>query len=625
MSFLAGAILLSAASTPTDPGLDVEIHSKWFFSKTGERPLTFGVFPVRIRINNLVASPRKLRVAVGVNSSWLRGNFDTSVTLPSRGRVELTLPILVPPSMYGAIPTGFHEFARITITEGGKRVFGRSFFLDSPRIASWKSATVLFIAEKMPRLPDAVSGARVPEAGPKSPPKEGFRIVPQSRESRTSLETYLLSPDSIPPHIWQPYAWTGAIVVSRSALLRLDAVQKEALWKYAAWGGTVVLLGARPQELLPPALGKKLEKKSGPLPDLAVYPLLFGRILTAEMSAGGPDTLRFLLEDYAGRSLWNQRHDFRENLASQFLSYREYGTSRTSWGDEYPLAHTNDLVELFRKPATTTYITVLAVFILLAGPLNYLVLRKLGKPILLLVTGPALSFIFVLVVLGSTILSKGTALNQTLVTFSYADQESGLATTIARFALFSTIPPSEIRIPRDRLVIPLWEPERIRIESGTELRLIGLVKPLTPAPFFAAEVTSVRGGIAVKEEEGKPVAVNGTTETVQRLLVGWDGSLFTTANLKPGEKATLSPVRLLSLGKALSAGQVVSVRRIAFALGRLAKRRSGVLNPVVWCRRPVGKRFFLALFEKPPYWRPIPGVRTLPGEHFVYGDLTHAP
>ena len=169
------------------------------------------------------------------------------------------------------------------------------------------------------------------------------------------------------------------------------------------------------------------------------------------------------------------------------------------------------------------------------------------------------------------------------------------------------------------------EPVAVRIESETELRLIGLVKPLTPAPFFAAEVTSVRGGIAVREEEGKPVAVNGTTETAQRLLVGWDGSLFTTANLEPGGKATLAPVRLLSLGNALSAGQVVTVRRIAFALGRLAKRRSGVLNPVVWCRRPVRKRFFLALFEKPPYWRPIPGVRTLPGEHFVYGDLTHAP
>ncbi len=494
--------------------LRITVDSEWI---GGAAP---GYLPVRWDITNL-GDEREIEL-VGDGSRMYRSAYRFRSSRPSaRQRIRLARGDHVRFTM--AVPVGGDtDNLRFMVREDGRTLqtlgyFGTSRFggtaalIVAARNGSYASLAPGWV--RSPAAGRAVYGRAMP-AG----------VVATARAGAPTGGPPLdlvLEPARLPTS-WLGYTSVQAVVVGSREWEQMDAPQRSALLTWTACGGDLMLVDANVDVLFP---------DPGHRPNVtgSVAEHFFGRIhmlpSSAIESAGFGDTL-MAIENMTREASW-------------VLPLRPIATSGTA-GFRLPIPGVDGV-------PSGAYLTILAVFAVLIGPVNYVMLKRRRQQALIVLTTPHISAVFILLLGAYVVAVEGFGIRGRIVSLTLLDQTNSQAATRATVSLYAAgrAPSGGLRFPRDLAVFPTpveGAPPVGELLDLSELQQFstGLLIARSPANFETLGFRAARERLLFSTEGGRIRVSNGLGATVTRLRFRDKGRSYALADaLQPGATATL--------------------------------------------------------------------------------------
>jgi len=507
--------------------LRIEIDSEWAMRTTP------GYVPVRFDITNL--GEARVIELVGQGSRFLRfargggGGASSvirqSVRLARGDRVRLTIPLPV---------FATNESFRFDVQEDGRTLERFSFTGFQSNVAAG-DASALIVAERGSPF-GAVAPGWVREMGgpsgysgfvlssPTGSATATVRHAPSGSITRPPID-FVLPPSRLPAN-WLGYTSLRAIVIGPTEWEQLNDAQKNAILTWTACGGDLLFVDGELSALFPgtrPAVPD----------DRAPRAYFFGRIHRPTTASVGSAGLKQVLVD--AQRLQDSNWSLPVN------GVRDWSTI-TARGFRLPIPGIGGV------PARA-YMIILLLFTFIIGPVNYWLLRRNRQQVLLVLTAPVISTLFILL-LGSYVLAgEGIGVRGRAVTFTMLDEVRKQAATRTSASLYAAgmTPSGGLKLPRDVAVIPIGVDgtgtrERFVLDlSESQQFTSGLVQARAPANLEQLAFRSARERLSFANEAGVMTVVNGLGATVTSLIYreGERRYLLKTP-LAPGAKATLT-------------------------------------------------------------------------------------
>ncbi len=261
---------------------------------------------------------------------------------------------------------------------------------------------------------------------------------------------------------------------------------------------------------------------------------------------------------------------------------------------------------------------VMLIFVVLIGPVNYLVLRRKKREPWLLVTMPVISAAFCLVVIGYVVFEEGWRSIARITAVTYLDQTRGLAATRADIGFYT---PSAYRrplafAPDDYLVLgPSAGPVSLRLEEG-QLMAPGVIRPRIPLYYQLNRCGKRNEQLKFDPQTSEDTLtfVNGLGGEIEELtLVDGKGRYYTLpAPLPAGAKGTLK-----------FSGRTVS-QSFAFNAAEWAEKampRFDQESDLREAKTKLSKGFYLARLKGGAFYSPGIVADDLQARHLVIGKF----
>lgn len=204
----------------------------------------------------------------------------------------------------------------------------------------------------------------------------------------------------------------------------------------------------------------------------------------------------------------------------------------------------------------TVFLSIILVFAIAVGPVNLLWLRRRRRPLLLLITVPALGFGTTAVILAYGLFHDGFGVRGTVTSWSYVDQQRHEAVAIAARTLFSGLAPGSLTMGGDAILLAPRACDRDRLdrwhfEPGLQRLDGGALPSRVPTPLISVQQALVRQRLVVRfgDQAAEVLADGGLQPIGTVVLRDHDGSLWC------GEAPTLRRVDAAALQTALTALQ----------------------------------------------------------------------
>ena len=551
--------------------LEVTVDSRWAGSGSG------GYYPLRISVVNHAADRRvtfRLQGQRGVPT------VVKQIDLPSNVPTQFTL--LVP------MVSNFNIGRQLVVEEDGRWVDGLEFSVSLPQNLShygFLQPSVLVIS------PDAVDFVEYDQAvhqvffGQRG--NAGRRFGPTDREA--------VSPVGLPRN-WLAYSGLDAVVLSLSTLQGLGDEQRGALLDWVETGGTLFVTQLGTSAERSPALVKTLgldgraaqsQEWQPARPDLRqkipylLTPKEFDQQQKAQQalrraghtvpgtpanSSSRRPTFNWPAESsvfavrriqqgavvgVSGDPFEGNRHDwqwlFRSlNQGAPYLWKARHGMSSRTESQDF-LG--------FRIPGVESvpvfaFLSLITVFAIVIGPVNYLFLRQRGQLFLLVLTVPLIAILASVGLVGFTVVSHGFDVKSRTRSVTFLDQETETAVTTARVSLFAGLAPSVLEFDSGTAVYPIWPPGSRGFEFGTvdwtrsQQLGSGWIKTRNRTQFLTVQHRSERGRVNVKTSTPEGLAIeNGLTWKLGWLVVRDEaGKLYLGRDIPANKPAVLVPV-----------------------------------------------------------------------------------
>jgi hypothetical protein len=506
--------------------LKVEIDSEW-----GAR-IAPGYLPVRFDITNL--GEARIVEIVGQGSRFFRtpggtmqpGATDVrqTVRLARGDRVRLTIPVPI---------FGNNENIRFEIREDG-RTLERFNYTGFQSGSLPGDAAALIVGDRSSPFGAMAAGwSRTMSAAGAVAHFAPSGTVLAGPTGRTSVAVhtapqldFLLAPSRLPTN-WLGYTSLRAVVIGPDEWRQLNDAQKSALLTWTACGGDLILVDGDPAMLFP-------EGRPSPpaAADRAVRAHFFGRIHQPTSASIGSAGLASILS--AAQKLQDANWALPANGA------RDWGTIAAR-GFRLLIPGVDGV------PARS-YLAILIVFSFLIGPANYWFLWRKRQQVLLVLTAPLISAMFILLLGGYVVAGEGLGVRGRVATFTMLDQVRQQASTRGSISLYAAgmTPAGGLRFPRDTAVFPIG-PEGTGTRGQQTLDLTeaqrfsaGVIQARSPANFEQIGFRTARERLTFTREAAGMSVVNGLGTTVA-VLVYRDGdkSYNLTGPLAHGAKATM--------------------------------------------------------------------------------------
>ena len=544
-------------------GLRITIDSDW-----GTRT-TPGYYPVRFDITN--SGEARVIEIVGHGIRFLRvpraqpGNMvvQQSVRLARGDRVRLTIPVPV---------LADNENIRFDIREDGRTLERLNYVGIQSRVAA-PNASVLFVAD-----PASAFGRASPG---------WVRRVGSTSTGRTAPAMDVALDPARLPTSWLGYTSLRAVFVGPAEWQQLNADQRSALLSWTACGGDLIFVGGTLAALFP-TTG---EFSAGtPQPDVRGY--FFGRIHLPTLDHVTATPLTTIL---AGAE---KRQDSTWALPAN---------TAKEWGVVNPRGFRVPIPGVDRVPART-YLSILIVFSLIVGPVNYWFLKRKGQQVLLVLTAPLVSAVFILLLAGYVIAGEGIGVRGRVVSFTMLDQVRHQAATRASVSLYAAgmAPRGGLRFSRDLAVFPLGRDgngarESFTLDLSDGQRFLSLVQARSPSNFEQVAFRAARERLTFSRAGNGVSVANGLGATVTTLLYKDGQQVYRLAGpLAAGATGTLStgaldPLQIVPSG-------VPSSGRLMYLIHN----------------QPAGS--YIAVLDRSPFWEPgVSGVEERESFHVVLG------
>jgi hypothetical protein len=262
------------------------------------------------------------------------------------------------------------------------------------------------------------------------------------------------------------------------------------------------------------------------------------------------------------------------------------GTNRCSWTERHGVAFDGENPEFWNLmipgvglPPVNAYRVLITLFVILIGPVNYFVLRRLRRLHFLLFIVPASAMLVTATLLGYALICDGLGTRMRARSYTLLDQRSGQAVTWARLSYYAGLAPyGGLTFPRDTAVYP-FQYENGRNTNGYLQRTTAwddeqhLARGWLPARTLT-QLLAVRCGQDRRRLEitpgntGLEIANHLHTNVAQLVIADQQGRLYYLTGLAAGQTAS---ARLQSLEK----GNNESPPIPAAFLSMLSQRQSG--------------------------------------------------
>ena len=569
--------------------LKVTIDSEWS-ARTAP-----GYFPVRFDITNLGEARVIDIVGRGMRyfrSSGMRGGIQggleiqQSIRLSRGDRVRFTLPVPI---------LADHENLGFEIQENGRTLERLNFMGFESRLPAVDAAALIVADPSSPFATAAAGWRRTMASGTRTSmtgasgtvTSSGILVAPGAAGgARVPPLDFLLEPARLPAN-WLGYTSVRAVVIGTVEWGQLTEPQKTALLTWTACGGDLIVIDGDLQSLVPAA-------RTAPPPGARVRAYFFGRIhvptFTSILETGGL-TGALAAADKAADTNWS----LPANRAAD-------------WGIIGARGVRLPIPGVAGVPART-YLLILLAFSFVIGPVNYWFLLRRRRQVLLVLTAPLISAVFILLLGGYVIAGEGFGVRGRAMTFTMLDQVRMQAVTRASISLYASgmTPGGGLRFPRDVAVFPIGAegdgsraPHRVEL-SELQRYSSGVIQARSATNLEQIAFRPARERLNFTVEGNAIRVVNGLDSTISTLVYRTGNTKYAlTAPLPAGGQAVLQADGRAA-GVAVPADLPVS--------GRFAH---------LFANQPEGS--YLAILERSPFWEPgVPRVEERNSFHLLIG------
>jgi hypothetical protein len=536
-----------------------------------------GYVPVRFDITNLgdarvidiTAEGTRFFRMMGRSGSPGTLRFRQAVRLARGDRVRLTVPIPV---------SADSENLRFEIEEDG-RTIERFNYLGFQSGTPAADAAALIVAD-----PSSPFGSMA-KAWPRATTASGAPVRFVTPGGRSTPQDFLLEPARLPTN-WLGYTSLRAVIIGPAEWNQLAEAQKSALLTWTACGGDLIV----PDGDINALLGGRVSPSSA---NVATRGYLFGRIHarpSAEITASG---LAPVLSD-----------TFKLQDGNWALPPNRAG----DWGVMGARGFRLLIPDVNGVPARA-YLSILVLFALIIGPANYWFLWRRRQQVLLVLTAPLISAIFILLLAGYVVAGEGLAVSGRAVTFTMLDQarKEGVMRGSASLYAAGMTPAGGLHFARDVAVLPLGTDgggsrDTVVLDlTETQRFSSGVVHARAPTNFEEIAFRPARERLTFTAEGAGFAVVNGLDAPITRLLYRRGGRVFSFSGALPsGARVVLQP------GAVEPAAFVPSDIALSGRFGHLIQNQ------------PEGS--YIAILERSPFWDPgVPHVIERNSFHVLLG------
>jgi hypothetical protein len=271
----------------------------------------------------------------------------------------------------------------------------------------------------------------------------------------------------------------------------------------------------------------------GQKPPFAIRPLGLGRVAAmakAEPLAKGSPDMAWLLNQLESRN---------------WTSYQRHGISFARQNSDFMTF----LVEGTGKVPVLSFLVLITLFVIIIGPVNYVLLKHWRRLYVLLVTVPAGAAIVTISLFSYALLSDGLGVRLRARSYTRLDQRDGQSFTWARQSYYAGLAPSGgLRFPPNAAVYPIEEQPRNR-SSGRRRELAwtddhqqlrsGYISSRQTAQYLVLSGGKSERKLVVKSG-APPKVVNQLGAPIKHLaLRDKDGNYFHLQDLVADEEKTL--------------------------------------------------------------------------------------
>jgi hypothetical protein len=385
------------------------------------------------------------------------------------------------------------------------------------------------------------------------------------------------------PKNWLGFTSLRAVLLGPAEWNQLNAEQKDALLKWTAAGGDLLLVDGPIETVLPQGSGTAVNAGN----DL-IRPYYFGHIHLLKS------------DDITSQGLGNIILPGLNNSINAIGRGSLFG-----WG--LPANRAKDWGWIadrgFRMPVegvgevpSRIYLSILGLFVVLIGPLNYLYLWRKRRQVLLVFTVPLISAVFILLLVAYGVLLEGFDIRTRAATFTILDEGARHAATRASVSLYTggVAPSAGVRFPADMAVYPLgtdsYGPRgEFSLDlTGDQTFQAGLLQARSPGNFEEITFRPARERLSFERSGNELRVVNGLGATIRHLAYREGGLVYTLdGELAEGERGVLRT----GTGTSLAAD-----------LPTLPPGPAGRLREVIESQPAEGS--YLAVLKTSPFWEP---------------------
>jgi hypothetical protein len=220
--------------------------------------------------------------------------------------------------------------------------------------------------------------------------------------------------------------------------------------------------------------------------------------------------------------------------------YREYSGS---FDDYFPIVEDSGV-------PVRLMIVILIGFVVLAGPVNLVLLHKLKRRTWFLWTLPAISILTSAVVFATALLNEGFTPTVRRDVITILDHQSQQATTVGALGIYAPVAPGNLEFSAHTEVTPLLsshgqDPGSNRGINWTKGQLFTgkWIASRVPAHFAVRKSESRKERLSVTWESSTPTVVNSLgTDITYLCLADAQGNIFEATHLRAGQRAKLQRV-----------------------------------------------------------------------------------
>jgi hypothetical protein len=412
--------------------------------------------------------------------------------------------------------------------------------------------------------PGAGGSVAVPAPGPGT-------ALSTTMAGRAPKLDYVLEPARLPVN-WTGFTSVRAVAIGKTEWDQLSEPQRTALITWIACGGDLIFVDGQLTDVMP---SMAAETASGP--DRTIGRHFFGRVhaLTSAVleTAGMPDVLSAV--DASANRTWS----LPANGASD-------------WGAIERRGFRLPIPGIDGAPARV-YLGILVLFSVIIGPASFWFLWRRRQRVLIVLTAPIISLLFILVLATYTVAGEGFGVHGRAATFTILDEAAKQAATRASMSLYAAgmAPSGGLNFGRDVAVFLIGPSgsgsrERVALDLSDGQRYSsGELLARSPTNIEQIAFRPARERLTFTREGGGYSVLNGFDATLTHLQYR-DGQTRYTLDgpLAPGTRQTLK------VGTIDPAGVVPS----ALASGPK-------FEDVIQQQPPDS---YIAVLDRSPFWEP---------------------